>query len=116
MKLKKQSLGRMAVFLIPSLKLKKRIKNGKTIENIIHQFLIENFSGYTVEAGNIFGYWKDENNKEEYGEHRKFTVAFIGKEKIVILERFLAKIAKLIQEKCLYLETGEDAWLIYSKK
>jgi len=112
--MKKQPLGRMAVFLIPSFKLKKRNDDGKTVEDMIHQFLIKNFSGYTVEAGNIFGYWRNEDNEEEYGEHRRFTVAFKGKEKIPILEEFLVKIAKLIDENCIYLETGEDAWLVYA--
>jgi hypothetical protein len=113
--MKKISLGKMAVFLIPSLKLKKRDKKGKTIEDIIHNFLTKNFNSYTVDTGNIFGYFK-QNGKEEYDEHRRFTVAFLGKEKIPVLEKFIAHIAYLIGEKCIYLETGEDAWLIYSEK
>ncbi|MCL5733175.1 MAG: hypothetical protein M1334_00730 [Patescibacteria group bacterium] len=114
MKIKKESLGKMAVFLVPSLKLKKRTKKGK-IEDVIHNFLTKNFNSYTVDTGNIFGYWK-ENGKEEYDEHRRFTVAFLGKEKIPVLEKFIANIAYSIGEKCIYLETGEDAWLIYAKK
>lgn len=113
---KKRSLGRTAVFLIPSLKLEQPDNKGRKIKDLIHKFLLAHFSGYTVEVGNIFGYWKDEKNKEEYGEHRRFTVAFEGRGRIPFLERFLAKIGGLINEKRIYLETGEDVWLIYSQK
>ncbi|MCL4437619.1 hypothetical protein M1513_01085 [Patescibacteria group bacterium] len=116
MRVKKESLGRMAVFLLPSLKLEQRDQKGKTIKDIVHDFLVKNFNGYTVETGNIFGYWKQKDGRIEYGEHRKFTVAFVGKNKIPILEIFIARIAYAIGEECVYLETGEDSWLIYSKK
>lgn len=107
----------MAVFLIPSLKLKQKVKKSKTVENIIHQFLMKNFQGYTVEAGNIFGYFKNKNQEEEeYGEHRRFTVAFKGEEKIPLLEKFLAYIGKMIREESIYFEIGKNAWLVYSKQ
>lgn len=114
MKYKKVSLGRMAVFLLPSLKLKSRDKNGITIEEKIHQFLLAHFSGYTASSGTIFGFWKEGNKKRElYGEHKEYKVSFVGKERIPILENFLARIARETGEQCIYLETGEDAWLIY---
>ncbi len=36
-----------------------------------------------------------------------------GKDRIAILEAFLAEIAVAMGEECIYFETGEDAWLIY---
>ena len=116
MKVKKESLGKEAVFLLPSLKLEQRDQKGKTIKDVIHDFIVKNFNSYTVETGNIFGYWKQRDGKIEYGEHRKFTVSFVGKNRIPILEKFIARIAYIIGEECVYFKTGEDTWLIYSKK
>ena len=112
---RKESLGRMATFLLPSLKLKKRDADGHTIEEIVHQFLVSNFEGYTAAGGIIFGFWKDEKGEVAYGEHKEYKVAFIGKDRIAVLESFLATIAKEIGEYCIYFETGEDSWLIYPK-
>ncbi|MEK7627737.1 MAG: hypothetical protein AAB397_04120 [Patescibacteria group bacterium] len=112
-KYEKESLGRMAVFLLPSLKLKIRDEKGETIEEKIHQFLLVNFNGYTAATGNIFGFWKNSSGQEFYGEHKEYKVSFIGKERIPILENFLACVAMMIDEHCIYFETGEDSWLIY---
>jgi|CXWL01.1.fsa_nt_gi hypothetical protein len=121
MKYTKQSLGRPAVFLLPSLKLKDKWEKGKslTAEQAIEEFLLSHFGGFTVTAGNIFGYWRDVESIEgrvAYGEHRMYTVAFSGKEKIPLLEKFLAEVAYILEEKSVYFETGEDAWLIYPIK
>jgi hypothetical protein len=107
------SLGRMAVYLLPSLKLKSPGRDGVAVEEGIHNFLIQNFAGYTVETGNILGYWRDDSGQEQYGEHRLFRVAFTSEERVPELEAFLARVAAEIGEQSIYLETGEDAWLIY---
>lgn len=103
----------MAVFLLPSLKLKQRGPDGLAVEDKVHRFLLGNFAGYTVETGNILGFWKDHAGHEHYGEHRLFRVAFAGEERMPALEAFLAGVAAEIGERSVYLETGEDAWLIY---
>jgi hypothetical protein len=110
---RKISLGRMAVFLLPSLKLKARGQDGLAVEDRVHNFLIANFAGYTVETGNILGFWKDDGGQEQYGEHRLFRVAFTSEDRVPELEEFLARVAAEIGEQSIYLETGEDAWLIY---
>jgi hypothetical protein len=112
---RKISLGRMAVFLLPSLKLKARGPDGQAVEDRVHGFLLANFAGYTVETGNILGFWKDDDGQEQYGEHRLFRVAFTSEDRVPALEAFLAQIATEIGEQSIYLETGEDAWLIYPR-
>ena len=107
------SLGRPAVFYFPSIKINDH-KNGN-LSLKIHNFLIENFGGYTAEKGSVLGYWQD-NGSTEYNENIKYTIAFEGKHKIPVLEKFLAEIAAKISEKAIYLETGEDSWLIYPKR
>jgi hypothetical protein len=112
----KVSLGRMAVFLLPSLKLKlRRQADGRTVEEHVHQFLLSHFDGYTAATGNIHGWWRN-RGEEHYGEHREFKVAFAGKDRIAVLEGFLADVAVEICEQTIYIETGEDAWLIVPKR
>ena len=60
MNFRERNLGNSVVFLLPSLKLKKPPLNGPSIENRLHAFLMDNFGGYTAQAGNIFGYWREE--------------------------------------------------------
>lgn len=112
-----ESLGRMAVFLLPSLKLKQRQKLGLTYEEIVHQFLMKNFGGYTASAGNIFGFWRDEKaGREWYGEHREYKVSFRGRNRVAMLQQFLSKLASDLDEDTIYLEYGEGAWLVHARE
>ena len=113
-----ESLGRRALFLIPSVKVFNR-KYSKTRQHIgktIHNFLLDTFSGFTVASGNICGYFTSEFT--EYDELREYRVAFKEDEartKVPKLQEFLAKICEDIGEECIYLECGEDAMLVYPK-
>jgi len=103
---REQGLGDRVSFLLPSLKL-------KPLEGEVHGFLMAEFGGYTVAAGNIFGYWKDDSSGgESYGEHRLFTVALSGAEKLEALKEFLARLARRLGEKTIYAEIGGRAVLI----
>jgi hypothetical protein len=105
----------MAVFLLPSLKLKRRRRGGKSYDEIVHQFLMKHFGGYTASAGNIFGFWRDEQSgREFYGEHREYKVSFRGRDRRAMLQRFLSKLAAELGEETIYLEHGEDAWLVHA--
>jgi hypothetical protein len=108
-----QAVGTTAVFLLPSLKLKDRKKDGAAVEEHVHQFLIETFGGYTAAAGNIFGYWKDQDGSESYGEHREFTVGLSDESKMGALKPFLARMASELDEQCIYLQSAGEAVLIY---
>jgi len=117
MKYTKESLGRPATFLLPSLKLRSERWNNKPVEQAVREYLLANFGGYTAHAGNVFGEWTEpRTGKVFYGEHLAYSVAFKGKERIPELEEFLATVANVINEESVYLETGEDAWLIYPEK
>ena len=110
------ALGRMAVFLLPSLKLKQK-KLGRSFEEIVHHFLMKHFDGYTASAGNIFGFWRDaKTGREFYGEHKEYKVSFRGRDRVAMLQRFLSQLAGELGEDSIYLEYGEDAWLVYAKK
>jgi hypothetical protein len=111
----RHTLGRSGVFLLPSLKMKLKSPREIPFEQELHHFLMQTFQGYTVTAGNISGYWKTPDGHDQYGEHREYKVGFGSEEKIQELEEFLAKLGREIEEDCIYFETGEQAWLIYSK-
>jgi hypothetical protein len=114
MKPREQRLGEAAVFLLPSLKLKKRSGDGAPIEEKVHRFLMETFGGYTAAAGNIFGYWVDEQGRHSYGEHRQFLVAIDGEEKRSRLAEFLAKIGRELGEESILLHIGGAVSLIWT--
>ena len=69
--------------------------------------------GYTAQAGNIFGYWRDSAGHDSYGEHREFSVAFVEDAKLPMLKTFVAKMAAELEEECIYLRAGGTASLIY---
>jgi len=105
----------MAVFLLPSLKLKQK-KRGKPHDEIVHHFLMKHFAGYTASAGNIFGFWRDsQTGREYYGEHKEYKVSFRGRDRVEMLKKFLSQLAGELGEDCIYLEYGENAWLVYAR-
>lgn len=112
---RKESLGRLGILLLPSLKMKSVSSRGKTHEVEVHEFLIAHFSGYTLASGNIAGFWKDSQGRQHYGEHLEYRVGFQTEEKIPMLEEFIANLAEEIEEESIFWATGEDTWLIYRK-
>jgi hypothetical protein len=113
-KFRERALGSTAVFLLPSLKLKEPALKGPSVENRLHAFLMDNFGGYTAQAGNIFGYWRSGSAPDSYGEHREFSVALGDNAKLPLLKQFLAATAGELKEECLLLRAGDKSWLIYS--
>lgn len=107
----KTPLGRPAVFFLPSIKIN---NPEKKIKEEIGDFLLKEFGGYTLQSGNIEGCWRGKSGMN-YDQSLVYTVAFLGKDRIPTLEKFLAGIAKEIGEEAIYLETGEDSWLIKPK-
>lgn len=113
MEFREKSLGKNVRFLLPSLKLKQPTAEGATIESRVHEFLLERFGGYTATAANLFGYWKEEDGRYDYGEHREFTVALPNDEGLDELKQFLGNTAGELGEYCVYLEVAGVAALIY---
>ena len=105
-------LGRPAVFLIPSKVFSLPFKNGATIETAVKAFLIDNFDGFTMTAVPNFGFWYD-GHEHIMDESVKFEVSFLGKDHIPILLSFLADVARLGGEDCIYITAGQYAALIY---
>lgn len=107
-----EDLGRPAIFLLPIKKLQKRVGN-VTIEQVLHRFLIEQFGAYTSSTIPSFGVWKNTERAVISDECRQYEVSFVGKERIPVLAKKLAEIAKLIKEECIYLKAGQYSCLVY---
>jgi hypothetical protein len=115
MKYRERNLGTPVVFLLPSLKLKEPSLNGPSVESRLHSYLMDHFGGYTAQAGNIFGYWR-EDRRDSYGEHREFSVAAQDPAQIPKLKEVLADMACDLEEECIYLRVSGTAALIYPDK
>ena len=110
-----EPLGRPAVFLLPSDLMGMKVENLKTCRQVVEDFLSSEYGGYTDEGGGHSGYWKGESGIDYKDKFQKYRVSFKGKDRIPKLKRFLSYIAYALGEESIYLETGEDAWLIYPK-
>lgn len=111
-----KALGKNVRFLLPSLKLKQPCPAGTTVEQLVHEFLMQHFDGYTATAANLFGYWTEAEGVFSYGEHREFTVALKGEGGLPELKHFLGEIACMLDEKCLYVEVAGLAILLYGNE
>jgi hypothetical protein len=114
-KVREEPIGKIATFLVPSLKLKDRSRSGQTLEEKIHRYLLRRFGGYTAAAGNIFGYWKDARGRQFYGEHKEYKVALLEDRRVPELKRFVAQLAADLREECIYMEAGKEAFFIYAE-
>lgn len=105
-----KDLGRPAIFLIPVKKLK--LKAGDlTVEEYLHKFLTENFCAYTCIPS--FGFYKSAEGAIIFDECRQYEVSMLGKERIPILLKKLADVAKIIGEECIYVKAGQYSGLLY---
>lgn len=108
-------LGRNVRFLLPSLKLMQPTPEGDSVERSVHRYLVEHFGGYTATSANLFGFWRDEDNVQLYGEHREFVVALNNDLGLPELKEFLGKVACALGEQCLYVEVAGFASLLYGR-
>ena len=111
-----RKIGRVVNVLLPSIKMKSYSPRGFVFEGELHSFLLAHFTGYTVTAGSITGYWKGTGSKEECNEHRQYEIAFSSIGKLSILEKYLAHLAWELGEKTIYLTTAGRAVLISAKQ
>lgn len=101
-----QDLGRMAVFLVPSHKMKNKCGE-KTVEDFLHLFIQRRIGAWTYTLSPVAGIWTNEYGKIFYDECREYKVAFLGKERVPALLEVLAAVAKEIGEECIYVEAGQ---------
>lgn len=108
-------LGRPAVFLIPSEKLRRRKIGEDTVEAYLHDQLGKHYHAFTYSTVPTAGMWWN-GECLEYNECRRYVVSFLGKERVPDLLRLLAEIARVLEEECLYVEAGQYACLLAPKQ
>lgn len=106
-------LGRPAVFLVPTKKLQCRM-NDVSIEEAIRQFLMKEFSAFSMTPLPYFGVWMD-GEMIHYDECCRYEVSFLGKQHIQTLLEFLSDVAIATEEICLYVCAGQYTCLLYPK-
>ncbi|PJA45473.1 hypothetical protein CO174_03135 [Candidatus Uhrbacteria bacterium CG_4_9_14_3_um_filter_50_9] len=109
------NLGRPAVFLIPSHKLRTPMGED-TVEHYLHDYLMEHYGAFTTTTVPYFGFWRNGRGKVDYDECRRYEVSFVGKERIPELLEVLAKICEVIGEDCFYIKAGQYTSLMYPRK
>ncbi len=100
-----EHIGRMAHVLVPIAKIDKGIAGG-TIRTKLYGYLEKEFGGCT-ENPLIWGMWSGIREA-----HVQITVSFKGKDRIPKFLEFLATLCEEMEEECLYLEMGEDTFLV----
>lgn len=110
---REEVLGRPAVFLLPSDLMGIKVEGDLSCRHVVEEFLSNRYGGYTDEGSSHNGYWRNSDGKDYTGKYQKYRVSFLGKERIPELKKFLAYIAAALKEESIYLETGEDALLIF---
>ncbi len=111
-----QDLGRPAVFLIPLTKLQWKV-DGVACGEHIQQFLTATFGACSFRSSPVpsSGIWIGPGQKIELDESLRYEVSFAGKDRIPLLLEELARIAILIEEKCIYFAAGQYACLIHPR-
>ena len=107
-------LGRPAVFLVPSTKLKCPMGK-KTVEVALHEFLMDNFGAFTTTVVPYYGFWRADGERVDHDECRRYEVSFVGKHRIADLMRFIAQVASATNEICIYFKAGQYTCLIYPR-
>jgi hypothetical protein len=87
--------------------------SNETVQDYLERQLTEQFGGYTADQSTVYGTWVNQEGHVRPSESRMYVVAFKGRERVPELQMLLASLAKRLGETCVYLETGEDAWLVY---
>lgn len=111
-----ESVGRDAVFYLPSDLMGMEIESGIRCRQMVEDFLEQEYGGFTDEGNNHNGFWKNAQGTRFYERYQKYRVAFTGPERIPKLESFLSYIAKGLNEESIFISTGEDSWLLYPEE
>lgn len=99
------SLGKVAVFYLPSKKITKKIRS------YMHDFLISNYEAYTHESSNIKGYWVSDDSLVK-DIHERYEVSFKGNDNFKKFVDFLSEVCKLTKEDAIYLTFANNSYLI----
>jgi len=107
-------LGRPAVFYIPIVKLDVLVAPSKvTVREWLHEHLIREYGAYTSCHAPQVGFYCSGDGIHVGDESAQYEVSFVGKERIPDLTAMIAQLARVTEEECIYLRTGQYSCLVY---
>jgi hypothetical protein len=112
MRYKKESKGRVATFLLPSVKLKLHMPDGRTVEHAVDEFLKRNYGKYLFSRITVSGEWSDVGIEFHGEEHRTFSFVLGDKGCTDKLDEFLCEIAVAIEQQAIFVTAGEGVYAI----
>lgn len=98
-----RNLGRPAVFFIPVRNFTREARSE------LEKLLAETFGAFSFDDVPNHGMWRNANGTLVEDRSVKYTVSFVGKERIPLLIRILVNLARLLREDSIYLEAGQYA-------
>lgn len=104
-----RNLGRPAVFFVP-------VRNfTRDARDELERLLAETFGAFTFDDVPNHGMWRNAEGVLLEDRSVKYTVSFVGKERIPLLVRILVNLARLLGEESIYLEAGQYACEVVPK-
>jgi len=96
--------------------MKSQSPRGEPFANEFHQFLVNEFGGYTAASGNITGYWVRPKGREECNEHREYQIAISSEQELNTLTGHLSGLASALGEQTIFCTVQGVAFLIAASK
>ncbi len=120
-------LGRMAVFLVPAYKMRRRFEKpdgkstdydrifGVSEEERLDLELIKRYQGITKVTANVEGSYRL-GDKLVKDAHIRYEVSFRGPDKVLEFVELLKELCRKLNEDSIYLTMGENSYLVRPSK
>ena len=108
-------LGKTASFYVPAAKINdsRYGQGGRRPSELLEEFFVDNFGGFTHEQSQIKGRWVSDNGQMVFtDEHQRYEVSFAGKIKTAEFFAFLSDMCRRLEEGSIYVTYGGDSWLV----
>lgn len=114
-------LGRPALVLLPMRKydLLQYGWTNKTPDTLLRDYCVERFHVVSIVSSHVKGEWRNAEGAMVSDTHQEYRVAFVRhvsdqaqEDRLMRFVDFLSRLCKAMGEDCLYVEFGEQAYLI----
>ncbi len=110
------SLGRMAVFLVPSKKMLRPLGLGdESEESLLDRELIKRYQGLTKVTAHVEGSYQLGGELVQES-HIRYEVSFLGTDKVLEFVQLLKELCRKLNEESIYLTMGESSYLVRPEK
>jgi hypothetical protein len=112
-----QRIGTTVTFYVPKKKLTRRLvgPGNRRASEVISEFFLEHFGGFTHETSRIQGYWVGGRGQTISDTHERFEVAVRGRAQLGFLLEFLGRLCAQLKEDSIYTTYDGRTWLIMAE-